>query len=138
MQGKPLRKYWQGPKKDDLESEYSIRALHLMNKLINRGVSRDVAQKIVESACGYDFELKRLASLIPALMLSTSAGEVVTKSSSKDKLGSVLLAEFSKEPRVFLFSSGLQAWEIRSWHTKFRWGYKALLSFWKASALQTL
>lgn len=48
------------PKKDDLESEYSIRALHLMNKLINRGVSRDVAQKIVESACGYDFELKRL------------------------------------------------------------------------------
>ncbi|MFN3976344.1 MAG: flagellar biosynthesis protein FlhF [Aquificaceae bacterium] len=48
------------PKKDDLESEYSIRALYLMNKLINRGVARDVAQKIVESACGYDFELKRL------------------------------------------------------------------------------
>ena len=48
-----------------------------------------------------------LASQIPALMLSTSAGVVVTKSSSKDKLGSVLLAEFSKEPRVFLFSSGL-------------------------------
>ncbi|MCS6998295.1 MAG: flagellar biosynthesis protein FlhF [Aquificaceae bacterium] len=46
--------------KDDLESEYSIRALYLMNKLINKGVSRDVAQKIVESACGYDFELKRL------------------------------------------------------------------------------
>ncbi|MCS6875508.1 MAG: flagellar biosynthesis protein FlhF [Aquificaceae bacterium] len=47
-------------KKDDLEGEYSIRALYLMNKLINRGVSRDIAQKIVESACGYDFELKRL------------------------------------------------------------------------------
>lgn len=47
-------------KKDDLEGEYSIRALYLMNKLINKGVSRDVAQKIVESACGYDFELKRL------------------------------------------------------------------------------
>ncbi len=47
-------------KKDELEGEYSIRALYLMNKLINRGVSRDVAQKIVESACGYDFELKRL------------------------------------------------------------------------------
>ncbi|MFN4319440.1 MAG: FHIPEP family type III secretion protein [Aquificaceae bacterium] len=48
-----------------------------------------------------------LASQIPALMLSTSAGVVVTKSSSKDKLGSILLAEFSKEPKVFLFSSGL-------------------------------
>ncbi|MFN3471328.1 MAG: flagellar biosynthesis protein FlhA [Aquificaceae bacterium] len=48
-----------------------------------------------------------LASQILALMLSTSAGVVVTKSSSKDKLGSILLAEFSKEPKVFLFSSGL-------------------------------
>lgn len=47
-------------KKEDLEGEYSIRALHLMNRLINKGVSRDVAQKIVESACGYDFELRRL------------------------------------------------------------------------------
>ncbi len=47
-------------RRDDLEGEYSLRALYLMNKLINRGVSRDVAQKIVESACGYDFELKRL------------------------------------------------------------------------------
>lgn len=32
-----------------------------------------------------------LASQIPALMLSTSAGIVVTKSSSKDQLGNVLL-----------------------------------------------
>jgi len=48
-----------------------------------------------------------LASQIPALMLSTSAGIVVTKSSSKDQLGNVLLQEFSKEPRVFLFSSAL-------------------------------
>lgn len=47
-------------KRDDLEGEYSIRSLYLMNKLINKGVSKDVAQKIVESACGYDFELKRL------------------------------------------------------------------------------
>lgn len=47
-------------KKEDLESEFSIRALYLMNKLINKGVSRDIAQKLVESACGYDFELKRL------------------------------------------------------------------------------
>jgi flagellar biosynthesis protein FlhA len=50
-----------------------------------------------------------LASQIPALMLSTSAGIVVTKSSSKDQLGNVLLQEFSKEPRVFLFSSALLA-----------------------------
>lgn len=48
-----------------------------------------------------------LASQIPALMLSTAAGVVVTKSSSKDRLGRALLEEFSKEPRVFLFSSGL-------------------------------
>ncbi len=47
-------------KRDEFESEYSIRALYLINKLINRGVTRDIAQKIVESACGYDFELKRL------------------------------------------------------------------------------
>ncbi|RMH05806.1 MAG: flagellar biosynthesis protein FlhF [Aquificota bacterium] len=46
--------------KKDTESQYSIRAIYLMNKLINRGVSRDVAEKVVESACGYDFELKRL------------------------------------------------------------------------------
>lgn len=47
-------------KRDDADSQYSIRAIYLMNKLINKGVSRDVAEKIVESACGYDFELKRL------------------------------------------------------------------------------
>ncbi len=50
-----------------------------------------------------------LASQIPALMLSTAAGIVVTKSSSKDQLGRVFLEEFSKEPRVFLFSSALLA-----------------------------
>ncbi|MCS7171769.1 MAG: flagellar biosynthesis protein FlhA, partial [Aquificaceae bacterium] len=48
-----------------------------------------------------------LASQIPALMLSTSAGVVVTKSSSREELGRALFKEFSKEPRVFLFSSGL-------------------------------
>ncbi len=48
-----------------------------------------------------------LASQIPALMLSTSAGIVVTKSSSRDELGKALFREFSKEPRVFLFSSAL-------------------------------
>ncbi|MFN7064577.1 MAG: flagellar biosynthesis protein FlhF [Aquificaceae bacterium] len=46
--------------KEDLGSEFSIRALYLMNKLINKGVAREIAQKLVESACGYDFELKRL------------------------------------------------------------------------------
>jgi len=50
-----------------------------------------------------------LASQIPALMLSTAAGIVVTKSSSKDQLGQVFLEEFSKEPRVFLFSSAILA-----------------------------
>lgn len=47
-------------KKDNIDEEYSIRALYLINKLINKGVSREVAGKVVESACGYDFELKRL------------------------------------------------------------------------------
>lgn len=47
-------------KREDLESEFSIRAIYLMNKLTNRGVARDIAQKLIESACGYDFELKRL------------------------------------------------------------------------------
>ncbi|MDW8434242.1 MAG: flagellar biosynthesis protein FlhA [Aquificaceae bacterium] len=50
-----------------------------------------------------------LASQIPSLMLSTSAGIVVTKSSSREELGKVLFKEFSKEPRVFLFSSALLA-----------------------------
>ncbi|MFN3598741.1 MAG: flagellar biosynthesis protein FlhA [Aquificaceae bacterium] len=48
-----------------------------------------------------------LASQIPALVLSTSAGVVITKSSSKGELGKVLFAEFSKEPKVFLYSSSL-------------------------------
>ncbi|WP_448588072.1 flagellar biosynthesis protein FlhA [Thermocrinis sp.] len=48
-----------------------------------------------------------LASQIPALMLSTSAGIVVTKSSSRDQIGKVFFEEFSKEPKVFLFSSAL-------------------------------
>ncbi|MCS7307432.1 MAG: flagellar biosynthesis protein FlhA [Aquificaceae bacterium] len=50
-----------------------------------------------------------LASQIPSLMLSTSAGIVVTKSSSREELGKVLFKEFSREPRVFLFSSALLA-----------------------------
>lgn len=48
-----------------------------------------------------------LASQIPALMLSTAAGIVVTKSSSREELGKTLFKEFSREPRVFLFSSAL-------------------------------
>jgi len=43
-----------------IESEYSLRALNLMNKLINRGVARDVAKAIIDAGCGYDYELKRL------------------------------------------------------------------------------
>ncbi len=43
-----------------IESEYSLRALNLMNKLINRGVAKDVAKVIIDAGCGYDYELKRL------------------------------------------------------------------------------
>ncbi|ADC89800.1 flagellar biosynthesis protein FlhA [Thermocrinis albus DSM 14484] len=50
-----------------------------------------------------------LASQIPALLLSTAAGIIVTKSSSQDQLSRSIVSEFSKEPRVFLFSAGLLA-----------------------------
>jgi len=43
-----------------MESEYSLRALNLMNKLINKGMSKDVAKAIVDASCGYDYELKKL------------------------------------------------------------------------------
>ena len=48
-----------------------------------------------------------LASQIPALMLSTASGILVTKSSSSEEIGKVLYKEFSREPRVFLFSMAL-------------------------------
>ena len=48
-----------------------------------------------------------LASQIPALILSTSAGLITTKASSREEVGSVIAEEFSKEPKVLLFSSGL-------------------------------
>jgi flagellar biosynthesis protein FlhA len=48
-----------------------------------------------------------LANQILALMLSTAAVIVITKSPSKGKLGNVLLQEFSKGPRVFLSSFAL-------------------------------
>ncbi|WP_448588073.1 flagellar biosynthesis protein FlhF [Thermocrinis sp.] len=43
-----------------LESEYSLRALNLMNKLMNRGMTKDVAKAIVDASCGYDYELRKL------------------------------------------------------------------------------
>jgi signal recognition particle GTPase len=43
-----------------IESEYSLRALNLMNKLINKGVAKDVAKAIIDAGCGYDYELRRL------------------------------------------------------------------------------
>jgi len=43
-----------------IESEYSLRALNLMNKLINKGMSKDVAKAIIDASCGYDYELKKL------------------------------------------------------------------------------
>jgi len=48
-----------------------------------------------------------LAAQIPALILSTSAGIITTKSSSGEEIGNVIAEEFSKEPRVLLFSSAL-------------------------------
>jgi flagellar biosynthesis protein FlhA len=48
-----------------------------------------------------------LASQIPALILSTSAGLITTKASSTEEVGNVIAEEFSKEPRALLFSSGL-------------------------------
>ncbi len=50
-----------------------------------------------------------LASQIPALILSTSAGLITTKSSSTEEVGAAIAEEFSKEPRALLFSSGLLA-----------------------------
>ncbi len=46
--------------KDDIEGDYSIRVINLINKLIKKGVNKDIAKKIVESACGYDYELRKL------------------------------------------------------------------------------
>ncbi|WP_448583272.1 flagellar biosynthesis protein FlhF, partial [Thermocrinis sp.] len=43
-----------------IESEYSLRALNLMNKLINKGMNKDVAKAIIDASCGYDYELKKL------------------------------------------------------------------------------
>ena len=48
-----------------------------------------------------------LAAQIPALILSTAAGIITTKSSSGEEIGNVIAEEFSKEPRVLLFSSAL-------------------------------
>ncbi len=42
------------------ENEFSLRAMNLINKLINKGVEKEVAKKIVEDACGYDYEIGRL------------------------------------------------------------------------------
>ncbi len=48
-----------------------------------------------------------LASQIPSLILSTAAGIITTKSSSKGEVGSVIAEEFTKEPKALLFSAGL-------------------------------
>ncbi|WP_461829852.1 flagellar biosynthesis protein FlhA [Aquifex sp.] len=46
-----------------------------------------------------------LASQIPALLLSTAAGILTTKMSSKERLGESILEQFTKEPRVLLFGA---------------------------------
>ncbi len=48
-----------------------------------------------------------LASQIPSLILSTSAGLITTKSSSSEEVGSAIAEEFSREPKALLFSSAL-------------------------------
>ncbi|HHJ64651.1 MAG TPA: flagellar type III secretion system protein FlhA, partial [Aquifex aeolicus] len=48
-----------------------------------------------------------LASQIPALLLSTSAGLITTKASSEEEVGSAIAEEFSREPKALLFSSVL-------------------------------
>lgn len=46
-----------------------------------------------------------LASQVPALLLSTAAGVLTTKMSSKESLGESMLQQFTKEPRVLLFGA---------------------------------
>ncbi len=46
-----------------------------------------------------------LASQVPALLLSTAAGVLTTKMSSRESLGSAILEEFSKQPKSLLFAS---------------------------------
>ena len=46
-----------------------------------------------------------LASQVPALLLSTAAGILTTKMSSKESLGESILEQFTKEPRVLLFGA---------------------------------
>ncbi len=46
-----------------------------------------------------------LASQVPALLLSTAAGILTTKMSSRDSLGESILRQFTREPRVLLFGA---------------------------------
>ncbi|HIC96872.1 MAG TPA: flagellar biosynthesis protein FlhA [Aquificaceae bacterium] len=48
-----------------------------------------------------------LASQMPALVLSTAAGLITTKSSSSEEVGKAIAEEFSREPKALLFSSAL-------------------------------
>ncbi len=48
-----------------------------------------------------------LASQIPALLLSTSAGLITTKGASTEEVGSAIAEEFSREPKALLFSAAL-------------------------------
>ncbi|ADC89799.1 flagellar biosynthetic protein FlhF [Thermocrinis albus DSM 14484] len=46
--------------KNTSQEEYSMRATQIMKKLLERGVARDVAKAIMEAACGYDYEIRKL------------------------------------------------------------------------------
>ncbi|AAC07227.1 flagellar biosynthesis protein FlhA [Aquifex aeolicus] len=48
-----------------------------------------------------------LASQVPALLLSTAAGVLTTKMSSRENLGEAISEELTKQPRALLFSAGV-------------------------------
>jgi len=48
-----------------------------------------------------------LASQVPALLLSTAAGVLTTKMSSRENLGEAISEELTKQPKALLFSAGV-------------------------------
>lgn len=50
-----------------------------------------------------------LVSQVPALLISIATGLVITKSASEESLGSDIQRQFFKEPKAFIFTSGILA-----------------------------
>lgn len=44
----------------ELEDAFSLRAQKVISRMIHKGVRKEIARKIVEDACGYDIELRKL------------------------------------------------------------------------------